>query len=418
MDEIRPCIVVIAYNREKALARLLSSIGAADYPENTEIPLIISIDKSDNEEVANVSEAFDWRYGPKRIEKRPDRLGLKRHVLLCGDYSLEYGSAIVLEDDLYVSPQFYRYAVSALAFSKGQERLGGISLYNHLLNVHVRAPFYALDDGFDNYYFQFASSWGQAYTKEQWKAFRDWLGELEGAAQENKSGEDQKDPGISEVKNNRFFADDLRIPANVASWSEKSWLKYHIAYLIDKDMFFLYPRVSLTTNFMSEGEHSRNENQDLQVPLLTGRGREYRFSELSESEAVYDAFFENLRLKKVIAKTVDQAASVMIDLYGFRARTAAGEGKRFADITDHLLTSEALPYKLLKSYGRRLRPIDLNIILDQSGEDFFLYDVRIPGPAPRVDPGKRYLYDYRALSIKKIGAILKTRLRNRKHIGQ
>ncbi|MBQ8970985.1 MAG: hypothetical protein IJ073_06725, partial [Lachnospiraceae bacterium] len=302
-----------------------------------------------------------------------------------------------------------------------QERLGGISLYNHLLNVHAREPFYALDDGFDNYYLQFASSWGQAYTKKQWEGFKEWLRGLEGKAA----------PAAVSAQGNWADTGNPRIPANVASWSESSWLKYHIAYLIEKDMYFLYPRVSLTTNFMSEGEHSREENQDLQVPLLMGGRGEYRFSEFSESKAVYDAFFENTGLKRIIGKIEKESfgngldssfEDICIDLYGYRARTAAINDKNrnengsqsLTEQSRYVLTSASLPYRVIKSYGLSLRPIDLNIITEQPGEVFFLYDTKEAGLAPKVDRGRKYLYDYRALSLKKIAAFLKNKVRMRK----
>ena len=51
-------------------------------------------------------------------------------MLQCGDISYEYGSVIVLEDDLFVSPFFYKYAVEAQEFYRDDNRIGGISLYN------------------------------------------------------------------------------------------------------------------------------------------------------------------------------------------------------------------------------------------------------------------------------------------------
>ena len=44
---IKPAIIVIAYNREESLKRLLTSLNNAIY-ESDDITLIISIDKSDN----------------------------------------------------------------------------------------------------------------------------------------------------------------------------------------------------------------------------------------------------------------------------------------------------------------------------------------------------------------------------------
>ena len=241
----------------------------------------------------------------------------------------------------------------------------------------------------------------------------------------------QAAPAAVSAQGNWADTGNPRIPANVAAWSESSWLKYHIAYLIEKDMYFLYPRVSLTTNFMSEGEHSREENQDLQVPLLMGGRGKYRFSEFSESEAVYDAFFENTGLKRIIGKIEKESfgngldssfEDICIDLYGYRTRTAAINDKNrnengsqsLTEQSRYVLTSASLPYRVIKSYGLSLRPIDLNIITEQPGEVFFLYDTKEAGPAPKVDRGRKYLYDYRALSLKKIAAVLKAKIRMRK----
>ena len=219
-------IVIVAYNRPRSLKRLLGSIEAASYP-SSEIELIISIDFApDNDDVLEIANKFQWNHGKKTVNYQENNLGLRKHILKCGDLSLKYGSVIVVEDDLFVSPNFYNYTTSALKFCEENGRqVGGISLYNHQLNVHTRANFMALDDGYDNWYFQFASSWGQAWNAAQWKEFMAWY---------------QAKPIID---------DDIRVPEYVRSWSEKSWLKYNIAYLIDKNKFFLYPKISLSTNF-------------------------------------------------------------------------------------------------------------------------------------------------------------------------
>ena len=54
---IKPAIIVIAYNREESLKRLLTSLNNAIY-ESDDITLIISIDKSDNEKVFKAADEF------------------------------------------------------------------------------------------------------------------------------------------------------------------------------------------------------------------------------------------------------------------------------------------------------------------------------------------------------------------------
>ena len=447
----KPAIVTIAYNRPDSLRRLLKSIGNARYEGNVNIPLVISIDNSGEDSVLKVAEAFEWKQGEKIILARKERMGLKAHVLACGDLAEEYGSIIVLEDDLYVSPLFYEYAVAALDFTEGDERIGGVSLYNHLFNVHARKSFAAVDDGYDNWYFQLASSWGQAYTKGQWTAFKKWY-------------EEHKDEPIS----------GAMVPANVASWSEKSWLKFYITYLIKTDKYFIYPRISYTTNFGDVGSHAVKADADLQVPLagFGNAGMKYAkataneknesavqmesnagkianrfdFSRLEESGAIYDAFFENVRLQSMDCDRsneicacdsidnmqVDEASDnkaenksknrpenkpdqsltygeVIIDLYGKKPIKEMAEersGYKYA------LSSQCLPYKVVRTYGRQMRPEDANILYGVIGEDYFLYDLSITGEAPKNgNPAIEYLYEYRGISAKQMLEIIKYRIR-------
>ncbi|MCR5733379.1 MAG: glycosyltransferase [Lachnospiraceae bacterium] len=380
MQDNKIAVVIIAYEREASLRRLLDSVSDAIYPENADIPLIISIDKGDNDRVKALADSFEWKHGEKRVIAHDERLGLKAHVLKCGDLTGEYGSVILLEDDLFVSPNYYLYTEQAFKVCADDERIGGISLYNHLFNVHVREPFYAIDDGYDNYYMQFASSWGQAYNERMWNGFKDYL-----------KTNDNRDISGSDI------------PKNVSGWSDRSWLKYNIRYLIDKDMYFLYPRVSLTTNFMDEGEHSDKTNTDLQVPLMCRKKTDYSFSSIEDSMSVYDAFFENTYLKKTLSKTLDASADdIVIDLYG--TKDTDDQKSRY------LLSSKSLPKKAVKSYGRILRPLDANICFDMKGEDLFLYDLSEDAKAPVLNETGRLLYDYRAIKAKEMIKILSSRL--------
>ena len=371
-------IVVIAYNREKSLVRLLDSLTNAYYPEDIDVPLIISVDKSDNDAVGKIAKDYVWEHGDKTVQLHEENLGLRKHVLLCGDIVNQYDGIIVLEDDLFVSPSFYMYAIEALDYARGEKRIGGISLYNHCMNVHVREPFLAIDDGYDNYYFQFASSWGQAYRREQWEAFREWY----------KENEDKP-------------VEAANVPANVSSWSDKSWLKYYIKYLIDTDRYFLYPRISYTTNFSDEGTHATEGGNDLQVPLAGMRKYrqfDFHFSSLEESRAVYDAFFENMRLGNRFPEATD--GKVTVDLYGYKAE----------EIYDrYVLSCKPLPYRILQSYGRCLRPIDANIDFKIEGKDFFLYDKEKSGAAPKVELVSKHLYNYRAIKAREMREIIKYR---------
>ena len=365
----KPAIVVVGYNRDKALARLLNSIGNADFEGFEDIPLIISIDNGGDPSVIDAADSFDWKHGEKKVIKRPERMGLKKHILSCGDLTEEYGSIIMLEDDLFVSPYFYPYTIAALEKAGKSDKVAGVSLYSHKFNVFARLPFDAVDDGYDNFYFRFPCSWGQAWTASQWKDFREWLSKHD--------GEDLHGNGM---------------PNFAANWGESSWLKYAMKYVIEEHKTWFYPRNSYTTNFFDEGEHSDEVVTDLQVSLSRGRKRDFCFSAPEESGALYDSYFEN------------EGLGFESDIYGLKRRDGVITDKPF-------YSAEILPYEVMESYALSLRPVDSNILFKIPGDGIFLYD-------PAKNTGGRVRktarlekYFYPGMNRKKIMKLLSDKIR-------
>ncbi|HDL48798.1 MAG TPA: hypothetical protein ENH33_02390, partial [Actinobacteria bacterium] len=110
-----PAIVIVAYDRPRPLARLLDSLAQIRTPTGDDVQLVISIDDS-VPATMEVAHRYDWPFGPKRNIGHKTRLGLRTHVLTCGDLTTEYGSILMLEDDLYTSPDVYRFAQDAATF--------------------------------------------------------------------------------------------------------------------------------------------------------------------------------------------------------------------------------------------------------------------------------------------------------------
>lgn len=365
-------IVVVAFNRPRSLSRLLESLSNARYLSE-DIPLIISIDKGDNMDVLEIAKNFSWTHGEKKVVYREENLKLRRHILTCGDYSQEYGSVIILEDDLYVSKDFYTYTMKALDFTKNDSRIGGISLYNHRYNVNTFEPFEPVSDAYDNWYFQFASSWGEAWTKTQWSNFRSWY----------------------EINQSEELA-AATIPSTVTNWSPSSWLKYFIKYLIETDTYFLYPRVSLTTNFGDAGTHAFEDSTGFQVPLRDNTS-DFHFSTLEDSVAIYDAFFENTKLYSVLNLPREELS---IDLYGSKPLC----GVRY------LLSSKIFNYKIIKKFAQSMRPLDANILYALPGNDLFLYDTFVAEKNPNAYNAVRHTaYNLRPLkwdTYKSVGLLV------------
>ena len=133
----------------------------------------------------------------------------------------EFGWAIFLEDDLEVSPHFYEYTIEAIEFYQS-ENIAGISLYSYAIAESSFQPFHAVEDGMDNYFMQFPSSWGQCFAAEQWDGFEDFISE------------------------NTFSK--VTYPAFVNAWKSESWKKDFLGYMLHNDSYFVYPRMSLTSS--------------------------------------------------------------------------------------------------------------------------------------------------------------------------
>ena len=336
-------IVVIGYSRPGALARLLHSISEANYRQD--VKLYISLDggmgageRGGVEEVRRVAEEFDWKYGEKVLIQHDHNLGLREHVLSCGDLSTNHDALIVLEDDLLVSPRFYDFARSAYLFYRDDPKISGISLYHHAYNETAQFPFIPIADGTDVYFLQYASSWGQLWSKENWKNFREWYGQSKQKSA-NKHG---------------------ILPPNIRLWPENSWKKHFIQYLVEKDKYFVFPRISMTTIFGDEGTNIRIRETFLQVPLWYGE-RPFEFKNFNDSSAVYDTYCEILpdRLKRLAPNLAEEDFDV--DLFGMKPSEALSHKKIISG------RKSSSPEKM---YGREMKPHEENLAREIPGDYF------------------------------------------------
>lgn len=282
-----PQIVVIAFNRPKSLQRLLNSIAYALYPEK-QINLTISIDGNTNTEVKNIAELFEWKHGNKEIIVQKQRLGLKQHICKVCDLAALKGDFIVLEDDISVSKYFYQFAVSAINFYREDTNVAGISLYSYSIAESCLMPFKSLKDEYDNYFIKFPSSWGQCFTTRQWNEFRS-----------------------NSLKINNT---DILLPAFINDWKKNSWKKDFAAFMIQKNKFFVFPKISTTTNFSEKGTNYPFKIDIFQVPLQL-EYINYNFQKFADSDNKFDENFELLSnsVKKIIPRLAD--IDFAVDIY-------------------------------------------------------------------------------------------------------
>lgn len=361
----RIAIAAVGYNRPDSMEQLLQSLRQADYAGD-QVDLVISLDRGPRQqEVLAAAKRMAWSHGEKIIRAFPQRLGLRSHIIRCGDLTKEYDAVIVLEDDLVVAPHFYSYVKQVTARYAADDRIAGISLYKHQTHPGVNRPFEPANNGYDVYLQQFAMSWGQCWTKDMWRRFRTWYSENQ-----------EKDLSEGNI-----------LPLYVSQWNQQSWLKYFMRYIAEKDLYFVYPYFSLNTNASDAGEHCRIPNNDFQVSMQEGNPV-YRLPSF-EDAVKYDVFFERVGIEDKLF--LELQGKKLLDFYG--NRTGYGDA-------DYVISTKALPYKVVRKVQLRYRPVEINGLRPSPGEGIFVYDLHTPAKAPKVNRDILTRYDVRSLHWK------------------
>lgn len=351
-------IVAVAYNRVDSLSRLLGSLEQASY-DDEKVTLIISIDKSKTDVVEVFADNYNWLHGNKIVSKHEENLGLRAHMLSLGKWFEQFDALVILEDDIVVSPMFYRYTCQTVEKYHACPDVAGISLYGFNMNYETGIPFTPMKDEHDVYFMNCAMSWGEIWMKESWPLFYDWY------------------------HSHTDFPELAHLPQSICRWNKKSWLKYHTRYCIEENKYFVHPYTSLSTNFSDVGEHWRSyENTVFQVPLQHGNVKNYRLPDFGSEGVCYDGFFENKALYEVLGLRENE---VCLDLQGELKNRV---NKRY------WLTTKKADFKVIKSYGLNFRPIELNVIMNNGGDRIFLYDTHIKEKNVLKVSTKEKLYHY------------------------
>lgn len=348
-------IVVVTYNRLNSLKRLLTSLQQAIY--TTTAPLYISIDKGDNEDTVEYAKQFQWAHGEMNVIEHEFNLGLRRHILKCGELLIKHDAIIVLEDDLVVSEFFFQYALLTVSKYKLDMRIAGISLYGFQTVYHNFKPFSALRSNSDIYFMQNAQSWGEIWMKDQWTEFMKWY----------KTNDDD-------------FKEQPHLPRSICNWKKSSWLKYHTKYCIEMSKYFVYPYDSFSSNVGEGGTHASFSSPLFIVPLRKTNLDSFVLSEFNDDSIIYDSFFENELIYKHLGLS---ASNLCIDLNGLKNNR---ENRRY------WLTTRPANFKVIESFGLSLRPIEENVLNNMSGCDIFLYDTMVKEKGPDVDYRKLFYY--------------------------
>lgn len=274
-------VVVFAYTRSDHLQRTIDSLRAN--PEAADTDVIIYSDaaaKAAHAPHVEAVRAFVDRLTGFRSVRRVDRTsnyGLARSIIEgVTEVLAEHERAIVLEDDLLLSPYFLRYMNQALARYEHEPRVA--SIHGYCYPVHDELP--------QTFFLKGADCWGWATWSRAWAHF-----EPDGAKLLQE---------LRARKLTRRFDFDGHYPYTQMLQDQvlglnSSWaIRWHASCFL-KGMLTLFPGRSLVENIGNDGSGTHCSDTDQLSTALATSAIDVAQIPMEVSQMGHDAFVRFLR---------------------------------------------------------------------------------------------------------------------------
>ncbi|KAI8996588.1 hypothetical protein BD414DRAFT_559120 [Trametes punicea] len=249
---------VITNNRPDSLRRLLSSLSSAKY-FGDKVNLRINLEQTADFETLLIVNEYSWNFGDVFLHHRIVHGGLLTAVVESWYPHGNDSYALILEDDVELSPLFYAYLKLSLLhyrYGKPDDRsshLFGISLYQqknlelhpagrHLFNARSVFDEARLPRPDSPYLSQIPCSWGALYFPEHWREFHAYL--------------------ATRLAGDVWPIQQTIVPDVRSNKWTRSWKKYFIELVYLRGYVMLYPNyaeyISLSTNHLEVGSHVKD----------------------------------------------------------------------------------------------------------------------------------------------------------------
>ncbi|KAK2641035.1 hypothetical protein Ddye_022798 [Dipteronia dyeriana] len=233
-------IKLLTFNRLNSLSRCLRSLAAADYsPDKVHLHIYIdhfnnasSTDLEASQAILRFVDGFEWKFGEKVVHYRTANVGLQAQWLEVWWPTSDNEFAFVVEDDLEVSPLFYKFLRSFIVnyyynSSNFTRSLYGASLQRPRFVPGKHGNKIHLDSGMHVFLYQIVGTWGQLLFPKPWKEFRLWYDE-------------HKAKGI------KPYLDGMVTNGWYKKMGERIWTPWFIKFIHSRCYFNIY------TNFPNE----------------------------------------------------------------------------------------------------------------------------------------------------------------------
>lgn len=179
-DDKRWTICVMTMDRHWSLKRLLESFLNVDFLGKT-VDLIVSVDVRDgrkaDKQTVSVSNQFTWPFGEYLTHIHTSNQGLLNQWLsACGRINDENDYTFIFEDDIEVSPEFFKYTQNVVDTYFHMDNVMGFSLQRLTLIPTTEGKF-SRNNGLSPIASLLIGSVGHLPKPLEWIKFREWTRE-------------------------------------------------------------------------------------------------------------------------------------------------------------------------------------------------------------------------------------------------
>ncbi|ELU18185.1 hypothetical protein CAPTEDRAFT_216271 [Capitella teleta] len=186
-EQVDVRLIILTHNRYQSLQRTLNALNFLEL-DGYSGHLDIFVDRNERQELhletVKVAESFTWSKGPSRVHLQDKHVGIYGQWVDSWRPPLDSNElAIIIEDDIEVSPFAYRWLRQTHARYGHKDFISGYCLqdsnirvtkgknYNNELN-RVEEEILL---GHPAYFFRVAGSWAFAPHPVTWRLFQDWF---------------------------------------------------------------------------------------------------------------------------------------------------------------------------------------------------------------------------------------------------
>lgn len=270
-------LIVLTMDRSEALQRLLTSAAGADYGGD-HVDLDVWVDRRDgapiDARVLAAAARVHWPHGAKTVYARRKNGGLYQQWIYTWRIAERADEvAIILEDDLELSPAFYQWLKLARSAYAADPEVAAFTLQRSTLRPRlpfgVRSRVLSIPSDQPVFKYRLLGSWGFSPQREAWAEFRTWFEQKRAAGAK---------PYVDNLITTEWYKSQEK-----NGFAPSMWTQWWIKFADEKGYFTVTPHLpdgtTLCANWRENGMHYSKGKPERDFPIYTGTHAQFSWPE-------------------------------------------------------------------------------------------------------------------------------------------